>query len=166
MPLTAFSPSPVSYHGATFSLFPTTSPFVSARVTHKAQESLMGFIRRLGKSQVLPKPANELRQVFKRGVDFSPHRSKVLLNKRTKKRPQETKEEVAYWLSKPDINASEKQFLVPPARPSRPFRTLPPRLVPAGALLYIVPAFLGGYILTPRIRDSSSSSCSVTEKPG
>ena len=30
-------------------------------------------------------------------------------------------------------------------RPNRPFRTIPPRLVPAGALLYIVPAFLGNY---------------------
>ena len=147
MPLTAFSPSPVSYHGATFSLFPTTSPFVSARVTQKApQESVMGFIGRLGKQpRVRPKQAKELRQVFKRGVDFSPHRSNILPNKRKKKRPPETKEEVAYWLSKSDDKASEKQFFVRPVRPNRPFRTLPPRLVPAGALLYIVPAFLGGF---------------------
>ena len=144
MPLTAFYPS--SSPTTTFSLFPTTSPFVSARVRHAAQESVMGFIGRLGKPRVRPKQANELRQLVKRGVDFSSHRSNILPDKRRKKRPRETKEEVAYWLRKSDEKASEKQFFVRPVRPSRPFRTLPPRLVPAGALLYIVPAFLGGYI--------------------
>ena len=82
----------------------------------------------------------------KRGVNFSPHSLNVLANKRKKKRSLETKEELAYWLSKSNDKASEKQFVVRPVRPNRPFRTLPPRLVPAGALLYIVPAFLGGYI--------------------
>ena len=142
MPLTAFYPSSPT---TTFSLFPTTSPFVSARVRHEAQEPVMGFIGRLGKPRVRPKQANELRQLVKRGVDLSSHRSNILPNKRKKKRPRETKEEVAYWLRKSDEKASEKQFLVRPVRPNRPFRTLPPRLVPAGALLYIVPAFLGGY---------------------
>ena len=138
--------TPHSSPTTTFSLFPTTSPSVSARVRHKAQETVMGFIGRLGKPRVRPKQANELRQLVKRGVDFSSHRSNILPDKRKKKRPLETKEEVAYWLRKSDEKASEKQFFVRPApRPSRPFRTLPPRLVPAGALLYIVPAFLGGY---------------------
>ena len=105
----------------------------------------MGFIGRLGKQpRVRANQAKEARRVFKRALHFSPHSSsKVLPNKR--KRPPETKEEVAYWLSKSNDKASEKQFFVRPVRPNRPFRTLPPRLVPAGALLYIVPAFLGGY---------------------
>ena len=126
----------------TFSLFPTTSLFVSARLTHETQKPVMGFIGRLGK-RVRSKQAKEVRQVFKRALDFSPRRSSnVLPNKRKRKRPPETKEELAYWLSKSEDKVSEKQFFV---RPNRPFRTLPPRLVPAGALLYIVPAFLGGF---------------------
>ena len=126
----------------TFSLFPTTSLFVSARVRHETQKPVMGFIGRLGK-RVGAKQAKEVRQVFKRALDFSPRRSSnVLPNKRKRKRPPETKEELAYWLSKSNEKVSEKQFFV---RPNRPFRTLPPRLVPAGALLYIVPAFLGGF---------------------
>ena len=139
MPLTAFSPHP-SRPTATFSLFPTTSLFVSARVTHETQKPVMGFIGKLGR-RVRAKQAKEVRQVFKRALDFSPRRSSnVLPNKR--KRPPETKEKLAYWLSKSNDIVSEKQFFV---RPNRPFRTLPPRLVPAGALLYIVPAFLGGF---------------------
>ena len=112
----------------------------SARVTQETQKPVMGFIGRLGR-QVRAKQAKEMKQVFKRALNFSPrHSSNVLPNKR--KRPPETKEELAYWLSKSEDKVSEKQFFV---RPNRPFRTLPPRLVPAGALLYIVPAFLGGF---------------------
>ena len=112
-----------------------------------AQKSLMGFVGRFGNSRVRPKQVNEARQVFKRDVDFSSHRSNVSQKSKTKKRrPPESKEEVAYWLSKSKDQPSKKQFIVRPVRPNRPFRTIPPRLVPAGALLYIVPAFLGSYL--------------------
>ena len=108
-------------------------------VTHVTQESVMDFIGKLEKrAQVRAKQGKEVRKVLKRALDGS---STVL---RRKRRPPGTKEELAYWLSKSDGKASEKQFFV---RPNRPFRTLPPRLVPAGALLYIVPAFLGDYIV-------------------
>ena len=141
-----FFPSPVSSHRHLFT-FPNNQSICAsgqcdARVSCP-RISEMGFIGRLGKTPIRPKQAKEVRQVFKRGVDFTSNRSKILPNKRRKKRPPETKEEVAYWLSKSGSTASEKQFLVQPVRPNRPFRTLPPRLVPAGALLYIVPAFLG-----------------------
>ena len=119
---------------------------MSARVPHKVQEPVMGFIGRLEKHpRVRAKQGKEARKVFKRALDFSSHRSSNVLSK--KRRPPETKEEIEYWLSKSEDKASEKQFFVRPVRPNRPFRTLPPRLVPAGALLYIVPAFLGDDIV-------------------
>ena len=141
-----FFPSPVSSHRHLFT-FPNNQSICAsgqcdARVSCP-RISVMGFIGRLGKTPIRRKQAKEVRQVFKRGVDFTPNRSNILPKKRRKKRPPETKEEVAYWLSKSGARASEKQFFVQPVRPNRPFRTLPPRLVPAGALLYIVPAFLG-----------------------
>ena len=147
MPLTAFSPHPSRSDHRHLFTFPNNQSLRVGQGDARGPKSEMGFIGRLGKpSRVRAKQAKEVKQVFKRALDFSPRRSSnVLPNNRKRKRPLETKEELAYWLSKSNDKASEKQFFVRPVRPNRPFRTLPPRLVPAGVLLYIVPAFLGGY---------------------
>ena len=50
----------------TFSLFPTTSLFASARVTHETQEPVMGFVGRLEKHpHVRAKQGKEARKVSK-----------------------------------------------------------------------------------------------------